>query len=420
MSDRRSPSCCYRAGYAVALHDEPAPATPRRGMAFADAVFDGWATLDGLTAVRVKTPAELRHALNAGDVVPVVPASFAEVIEATTWSALIDARMRKRAVPERQRGIAPLTIGLGPNFVAGETVDLAIETMWGDRLGEIIDAGATLPLGGEPRPIGGVGRARFVYAPDSGRFMNERAHRRSGRGKRHHRDHQRRLRCARRSAACSAGLTRSGVEVADAHEGHRGRSTRRSGRGIWLGRTAATHRRGCAEGNGPHTRGRAGMTGEIIGAVPVIGAQPRSSPAAFGGGAIIGRLGGLIGLGGAEFRLPLLIGAFRFAALQAVILNKAMSLVVVASALPFRAAAVPLASVAAHWPIIVNLLAGSLLGAWFGAGWATRLASHTLYRVIAVLLLGTAVVLVLGSYSQWCASCSARGGGSEHLRQAQS
>ena len=122
----------------------------------------------------------------------------------------------------------------------------------------------------------------------------------------------------------------------------------------------------------------------------------RSAPAAFGGGAIIGALGGLIGLGGAEFRLPLLIGAFRFGALQAVILNKAMSLVVVASALPFRAAAVPFADVAANWPIIVNLLAGSLLGAWFGAGWATRLASQTLYRVIAVLLLGIAVVLVLG------------------------
>jgi uncharacterized protein len=139
------------------------------------------------------------------------------------------------------------------------------------------------------------------------------------------------------------------------------------------------------------------MTGEAISAAPVAGAQQRrSSPAAFGGGAIIGVLGGLIGLGGAEFRLPLLIGAFRFRALQAVILNKAMSLVVVASALPFRAAAVPFESVAANWPIIVNLLAGSLLGAWFGAGWATRLASQTLYRVIAVLLLGIAVVLVLG------------------------
>src|SRR6516164_8097295 len=122
----------------------------------------------------------------------------------------------------------------------------------------------------------------------------------------------------------------------------------------------------------------------------------RSTTTAFGGGAIIGALGGLIGLGGAEFRLPLLIGAFRFAALQAVILNKAMSLVVVASALPFRAAAVPFASVAAHWSIIVNLLAGSLLGAWFGASRATRLASQTLYRVIAGLLLVIAVVLALG------------------------
>lgn len=125
-------------------------------------------------------------------------------------------------------------------------------------------------------------------------------------------------------------------------------------------------------------------------------ADAHNAPAAFAGGAVIGALGGLIGLGGAEFRLPLLIGAFRFGALQAVILNKAMSLVVVASALPFRAAAVPFSSVAAHWPIIVNLLAGSLFGAWFAAGWATRLASRTLYRVIAVLLIAIAVILVVG------------------------
>jgi uncharacterized protein len=125
-------------------------------------------------------------------------------------------------------------------------------------------------------------------------------------------------------------------------------------------------------------------------------ATPRSAPAAFAGGAVIGALGGLIGLGGAEFRLPLLIGAFRFVALQAVILNKAMSLIVVAAALPFRTAAVPFADVAAQWPIIVNLLAGSLLGAWLGAGWATRLTSQALYRVIAGLLVAIAVVLLLG------------------------
>ena len=118
--------------------------------------------------------------------------------------------------------------------------------------------------------------------------------------------------------------------------------------------------------------------------------------AAFGGGAVIGALGGLIGLGGAEFRLPLLIGLFGFGALEAVILNKAMSFVVVASALPFRARTVPFDAIAAHWPVIVNLLAGSLLGAWLGASWATRLRSETLYKVIAVLLVAVAAGLVIG------------------------
>lgn len=61
----------------------------------------------------------------------------------------------------------------------------------------------------------------------------------------------------------------------------------------------------------------------------------------FGAGTIIGMLGGLIGLGGAEFRLPLLVGWFRFQALEAVILNKAMSLIVVTAALPMRASTVP-------------------------------------------------------------------------------
>ena len=125
-------------------------------------------------------------------------------------------------------------------------------------------------------------------------------------------------------------------------------------------------------------------------------AVQQSKAAAFAGGAVIGTLGGLIGLGGAEFRLPLLIGLFRFGALEAVILNKAMSLVVVASALPFRAQSVPFGLVAAHWPAILNLLAGSLIGAWWGAGWATRLRSETLYRVLAVLLVLIAAVLMLG------------------------
>ena len=117
---------------------------------------------------------------------------------------------------------------------------------------------------------------------------------------------------------------------------------------------------------------------------------------AFGGGGLVGALGGLIGLGGAELRLPLLIGPFRFAALDAVILNKAISLVVVASALIFRTGAIPFETVAARWPVILNLLAGSVIGAWFGAGWTFRLKQENRYRVIAVLLVAIAVVLAFG------------------------
>lgn len=116
----------------------------------------------------------------------------------------------------------------------------------------------------------------------------------------------------------------------------------------------------------------------------------------FGGGALIGTVGGLMGLGGAEFRLPLLIGFFRFEALEAVILNKALSLVVVISALLFRMRVVSLDAILAHSDIVLNLLAGSLLGAWVGAGWAMRLKSSALHRVIAVLLLVIAGILLFG------------------------
>lgn len=124
--------------------------------------------------------------------------------------------------------------------------------------------------------------------------------------------------------------------------------------------------------------------------------KPQQPIIIFSSGFAVGTLGGLVGLGGAEFRLPLLIGLFGFDALSAVILNKAISLVVVASSLPFRTGAVQFASILERWDVIATLLAGSLVGAWFGAGWATKLKSKTLYRVLSALLVLIAAVLLWG------------------------
>ena len=74
-------------------------------------------------------------------------------------------------------------------------------------------------------------------------------------------------------------------------------------------------------------------------------------------------------------------------------MNKATSLVVVLTALPARLAAVPIDTLADYWFVVVNLLAGSLIGAWIGATWATRMRSATIYRVLATLLILIAAVL---------------------------
>lgn len=163
----------FLAGHVVTIHESPQPTATRRGMAFADAVFDGQAMLEGVRAVRVDDLSDLSSVLAARTVVPVIINDFAETLEVVRPEVLADARMRKRVSPEVQRGLAPLTIGLGPGFVAGETTDLVVDTSW-EALGRVVTSGSALPLAGEPRPIGGISRERYVYAPVGGTFHTRR------------------------------------------------------------------------------------------------------------------------------------------------------------------------------------------------------------------------------------------------------
>lgn len=113
-------------------------------------------------------------------------------------------------------------------------------------------------------------------------------------------------------------------------------------------------------------------------------------------GGLIGILGGLVGLGGAEFRLPVLVGWFRFATLEAVILNKLTSLAVVGFALLFRSGAIPWSNVWSHRDVIANVLAGSLGGAWLGAHYASRMSPALLNRTVLILLVSLAIGMLGG------------------------
>ena len=159
----------FREGYSVVIHDDPKPTTTRRGMAFADAVFDGLAVLEGVRAIRAAGLAQVHQTLAAREVIPVYVGDLGPLLNVFQPAVLVDARMRKHAPPEGQRGLALFTIGLGPALVAGHHADVVVETSW-EGLGTVIHDGETLPLAGEPRTIGGHARERYVYAPCTGVF----------------------------------------------------------------------------------------------------------------------------------------------------------------------------------------------------------------------------------------------------------
>ncbi|MBW4690891.1 MAG: sulfite exporter TauE/SafE family protein [Lyngbya sp. HA4199-MV5] len=115
---------------------------------------------------------------------------------------------------------------------------------------------------------------------------------------------------------------------------------------------------------------------------------------AFAWAALVGVLGGLIGLGGAEFRLPVLVSIFNYRTLQAVVINLIVSLVTVTFSFIFRSGVVGLENVVANWAVIMNILAGSLIGSYVGVHYATRINERTLNRVVVGFLIFLSVVLI--------------------------
>jgi hypothetical protein len=121
-------------------------------------------------------------------------------------------------------------------------------------------------------------------------------------------------------------------------------------------------------------------------------------------GAAVAVLGGLIGLGGAEFRLPILIAFFALYAHRAVRINLLISLATLATSAVSRLSFMHTTRVADFGVEIAGLLAGGVLAAWLGAGYLQRIPKARMMSVIAALLLFIAALLAvetLISKSAW-------------------
>lgn len=156
----------HRAGMQVLITELAQPLVIRRSVAFAEAVFTGETKVEEITARLGTSFTEVVDILENGEIAVFVDPDL-NVLGEYAPLVLIDARMTKKP-PEIGMDAAPLVVGLGPGFCAGENCHAVIETMRGHTLGRVIWEGTAVKNTGVPGAIGSKTRERVLRAPTDG------------------------------------------------------------------------------------------------------------------------------------------------------------------------------------------------------------------------------------------------------------
>lgn len=165
--------CLHQCGFQVLVLEIEKPTAIRRTVAFSEAMYDGEATVEGVTAKRILSPDEAEECWKQ-EIIPVIRDERAASVAEIKPFAFVDAAIAKKNLGTTM-DMAPLVIGLGPGFTAGVDVHLIIETKRGHRLGRIIREGSAIPNTGIPGIIGGYGKERVMHSPCAGLFTGRAA-----------------------------------------------------------------------------------------------------------------------------------------------------------------------------------------------------------------------------------------------------
>ena len=158
----------WRCGIDVVMTDLARPTAIRRTVAFSNAIVHGETTVEGLRAVRAENAAEAKKLLREGSL-PVLADPECACRGELAPDALVDAILAKRNLGTKIDD-APIVVGVGPGFTAGEDCHAVIETMRGHTLGRVLYEGSPLPNTGVPGVIAGYAAERVLRAPAAGVF----------------------------------------------------------------------------------------------------------------------------------------------------------------------------------------------------------------------------------------------------------
>jgi xanthine dehydrogenase accessory factor len=164
----------HQAHFKICMTEISHPLAVRREVAFSEAIYEGEKKVEGVRAKFISKPEEIESLWKKGDVPILVDPDGKKTRAFLKPDVLVDAIMAKRNLGT-QINDAPLVLGLGPGFTAGEDVHVVVETNRGHLLGKMILSGTAEPDTGIPGEIGGYTVERVLRTMKKGIFYPQKS-----------------------------------------------------------------------------------------------------------------------------------------------------------------------------------------------------------------------------------------------------
>ena len=156
----------YMSGFKVIALEIEKPLSIRRTVSFSEAIYDGETSVEGVKAVFADNLKAALSILEDGNV-PVLIDEEGLSINQIKPVAVVDAILAKKNMGTH-KNMAPVTVGVGPGFYAGDDVHYVVETQRGHYLGRVIYKGSAALNSGIPGIIMGYGKERVIKSPQDG------------------------------------------------------------------------------------------------------------------------------------------------------------------------------------------------------------------------------------------------------------